>query len=74
MKVKCPNCDSKKILYWQELVFTVYKKVKRDGSVSEKIHHKTPAVELDTCGYVCQECKKMGYFGNSSMDEFIEEE
>lgn len=70
MKVRCPKCGSSNVLYWNELVFTEYKKVKRDGNLSKKVYHKTAPELLDTCGYECEECGKMGYFGDGSMHDF----
>ena len=69
-KVKCPNCGSHNILYQSEFVFTVYKKIKKDGSTCKNNHYKTIPTPLDTWGYECEDCGRVGYFGDETAGEF----
>jgi hypothetical protein len=69
--VKCPYCGSTNILYWVEEVRTVYYKTKKNGDPYKIPIRKGTHDLLDTCGYVCDDCKHMGYMGDMSSDEFL---
>lgn len=55
LKIKCPNCGSFNIHYYQDKIFTFHYKIKKNGEPYKRPCFK--AYELDEAyGYVCDDC------------------
>jgi ribosomal protein S27E len=62
--IRCPECNSSNVIFWQEFNITKEFKIKKNGEPYKKPFNNYDTSSSMPYGYKCEDCNNFGYIND----------